>query len=124
MFTCVELLLCMYTRAEQPKLLLCLYTCVEQPVGAFSPSAGTRRLRIGYLSADFVDHPTADLIQSALLKHDKSRFGIFLYSISRNDESEYRHRLKEGVEHFVQFSQRTRMSYRKVRSVRFLFVKP
>jgi predicted O-linked N-acetylglucosamine transferase (SPINDLY family) len=74
---------------------------------AFSSNDKVCRLRIGYLSSDFVDHPTADLIQSALLKHDKSRFEIFLYSISRNDESEYRRRLKEGVEHFVHFSQRT-----------------
>ena len=33
------------------------------------------KLRIGYLSADFCNHPTADLMQSALLLHDKSKFG-------------------------------------------------
>ncbi|MGB1598060.1 MAG: hypothetical protein ACPIOQ_35210, partial [Promethearchaeia archaeon] len=45
-----------------------------------SPQPGlqppTRRLRIGYLSADFCNHPTADLMQSALLLHDKSKFEI------------------------------------------------
>lgn len=41
------------------------------------------RLRIGYISSDFVNHPTADLIQSALLLHDMSRFEVFCYSITK-----------------------------------------
>ena len=32
-----------------------------------------RRLRVGYVSSDFVNHPTADLIQTALLLHDRER---------------------------------------------------
>jgi len=69
----------------------------------FAPNDNVRRLRIGYLSSDFVDHPTADLIQSALLKHDKTRFEIFCYSISREDDSDYRKNLSEGMEHFTHF---------------------
>jgi len=69
----------------------------------FSPNDKVPRLRIGYLSSDFVDHPTADLIQSALLKHDKDKFEIFCYSISREDDSEYRQRLRFGMEHFKHF---------------------
>ena len=42
------------------------------------------------MSADFVNHPTADLMQSALLLHDQAKFDIFLYSISRDDSSVYR----------------------------------
>lgn len=48
------------------------------------------KLRIGYVSADFVNHPTADLMQSALLLHDMGKYDIFLYSITRNDSSTYR----------------------------------
>ena len=70
----------------------------------FSPNDKVCRLRIGYLSSDFVDHPTADLIQSALLKHDKSKFEIFCYSISREDDSDYRRRLSAEMEHFIHFS--------------------
>jgi hypothetical protein len=70
----------------------------------FSPNDKVCRLRIGYLSSDFVDHPTADLIQSALLKHDKSKFEIFCYSISREDDSDYRRRLSAEMEHFTHFS--------------------
>ena len=45
------------------------------------------RLRIGYLSADFCNHPTADLMQSALLLHDKSKFGAFPLCLSRGHVS-------------------------------------
>jgi hypothetical protein len=73
----------------------------------FAPNDPVCRLRIGYLSSDFVDHPTADLIQSALLKHDRSRFEVFCYSISREDDSEYRKRLQEQMEHFQHFPKST-----------------
>jgi len=58
------------------------------------------RLRIGYVSADFVNHPTADLMQSALLMHDQERFEVFIYSISRQDGSVYRKVLQREVSNF------------------------
>jgi protein O-GlcNAc transferase len=62
------------------------------------PSGG--KLRVGYVSADFVNHPTADLMQSALLLHDKGTMEIFLYSISRNDSSVYRKVLMREIPNF------------------------
>ena len=61
------------------------------------------RLRIGYISSDFVHHPTVDLIISALLKHDRKKFEIFCYSISREDDSDYRRKLSTEMEHFMHF---------------------
>lgn len=58
------------------------------------------RLRIGYISSDFVNHPTADLIQSALLMHDRSKFEVFAYSITKDDDSDHRRRLSSELEHF------------------------
>jgi hypothetical protein len=55
------------------------------------------RLRIGYISSDFVNHPTADLIQSALLQHDKTKFEVFCYSITKDDNSEYRKTIERWV---------------------------
>lgn len=63
-----------------------------------------RRLRIGYLSSDFVNHPTLDLFLMALLKHNKLKFEIFCYSISQTDKSELRMRISSGVEHFRHFA--------------------
>ena len=64
------------------------------------------RLRVGYISSDFVNHPTADLLQSALLSHDTDKFEIFLYSITEGDDSAYHKTLKQRIEHFRTFSPR------------------
>lgn len=40
----------------------------------YSIAGEKRRLRVGYVSSDFVNHPTADLIQTALLLHDRERW--------------------------------------------------
>lgn len=47
----------------------------------------TRRIRIGYVSSDFKDHPTAHLMQSVPELHDRHRFKIFCYSLSPDDGS-------------------------------------
>ncbi len=46
-----------------------------------------KRLRIGYLSADFYNHATAWLLTEMLEQHDREHFEIFGYSIGRMDES-------------------------------------
>ncbi len=60
-----------------------------------------RRLRIGYLSADYYNHATAMLIVELFERHDKSRFEIFGYSIGRDDGSTLRHRVVAAFDHFV-----------------------
>ena len=61
----------------------------EPPRFALAPAAG-RRLRIGYLSSDFRDHPTARLINGLLRHHDRSRFDITLYDSGWDDGSAMR----------------------------------
>jgi predicted O-linked N-acetylglucosamine transferase (SPINDLY family) len=53
----------------------------------FAPAVGlkafTRRdgkLRIGYLSPDFLGHPVGQLIEPVIAGHDRGRFEVFLYS--------------------------------------------
>lgn len=42
-----------------------------------------RRLRIGYVSADFHRHPVGYFLESVLREHDKSQFEVFLYANHR-----------------------------------------
>lgn len=63
---------------------------------------GTRRLRVGYVSADFCNHATMLLWIEALELHDRARFEIFLYSYSPDDGSELRRRTVAAAEHFVE----------------------
>ena len=59
------------------------------------------RIRVGYLSADFRQHPVSLLIAGVFECHDKSRFDVTAISIAPDDNSEMRKRLKASFEHFV-----------------------
>ena len=67
------------------------------------PNTRTRtgRLRVGYLSADFCDHPISHLIHGFFGRHDRERFEIFAYSFGPEDDSPYRRRIIAECEHFV-----------------------
>lgn len=59
-----------------------------------------KRLRIGYLSADFRDHAMGSLIHSVFSHHDRSRFEVFAYALADIDDV-YSDLVKKGVEHFL-----------------------
>ncbi len=61
----------------------------------------SRRLRIGYLSSDFQQHPAAYLIAEMLELHDRSRFEIYAYSHGPRDTGAMRQRITAAVDHFV-----------------------
>jgi len=57
-----------------------------------------RRLRIGYLSSDFREHPTARLIQGLLRQHDRRAHEVVLYCSGWNDGSPLRAQLEAHVD--------------------------
>jgi predicted O-linked N-acetylglucosamine transferase (SPINDLY family) len=59
------------------------------------------RLRIAYLSADFREHPVAQLLAGVIEAHDRSRFETYAISVGPDDGSELRGRMERGFEHFV-----------------------
>ncbi len=65
-------------------------------------SAAPRRLKIGYLSADFCRHATALLTAELFERHDRSKFEIFAYSLNTDDHSEISARLRAAFDHFVE----------------------
>lgn len=62
---------------------------------------GIRRLRLGYLSADFRQHAVAVVIAELIERHDRARVEVFAYSIGEDDRSSLRQRLMRGFEHFT-----------------------
>jgi predicted O-linked N-acetylglucosamine transferase (SPINDLY family)/SAM-dependent methyltransferase len=64
-------------------------------------AAGGKRLRIGYLSADFCGHATASLIAELIESHDRERFEIFGYCFSADDDSAMRRRLVAAFDDFI-----------------------
>ncbi|WP_319525219.1 tetratricopeptide repeat protein [uncultured Desulfosarcina sp.] len=59
------------------------------------------RIRIGYISNNFGDHPTAHITRRLYGLHDRERFEIFCYSYGAEDNSCYRKDIKEGCNVFV-----------------------
>jgi predicted O-linked N-acetylglucosamine transferase (SPINDLY family) len=64
-----------------------------------------RRLRVGYLSADFHEHATAWLMRDFFACHQRQRFEIFGYSYGPDDGSLLRRQVARGMEHFRDISQ-------------------
>jgi predicted O-linked N-acetylglucosamine transferase (SPINDLY family) len=92
------------TRAEQR---LCAETWGraflprESPSPRPIPEQTSLRLRIGYLSGDFYQHPTSVLLAGVLEHHDRARFEIYAYSTGPDDRSAMRERIAAAVERFI-----------------------
>ncbi len=65
------------------------------------------RIRIGYLSRDFRDHPVGHLMRGAFALHDRARFEAYAFSYGPDDGSVYRKSIAAGADHFVDFSAKT-----------------
>lgn len=64
-----------------------------------------RRLRVGYLSSDFREHPGARLINGLFRHHDKNKFELFMYCSGWDDGSEIRKQICSHFEHIHHVSE-------------------
>jgi len=62
------------------------------------------RLKIGYVSADFREHPTAHLMRGLFRCHDREGFEICVYSLRGDDGSAYYRQIRDDCERFVDLS--------------------
>lgn len=58
-----------------------------------------RRLRVGYLSSDFREHPTSRLLNGLLRNHDRSNFELFMYCSGWDDGSVLRKKIERQFDH-------------------------
>ncbi|QRV90973.1 glycosyltransferase family 41 protein [Ceratobasidium sp. AG-Ba] len=68
------------------------------------PPPETSRMKIGYVSSDFNNHPLGHLMQSVFSMHDRVKFEIFCYATSISDGSAYRAKIELEAHHFVDMS--------------------
>ena len=59
-----------------------------------------KKIKIGYISADFRNHPVSLLLARVIELHDKSKFEIYAYSLER-EEDEITIRLKKTFDKFT-----------------------
>ncbi|CAH1267037.1 UDP-N-acetylglucosamine--peptide N-acetylglucosaminyltransferase 110 kDa subunit-like isoform X2 [Branchiostoma lanceolatum] len=67
--------------------------------------ASKGRLRIGYISSDFGNHPTSHLMQSIPGFHNKENVEVFCYALSPDDGTTFRGKIEKESEHFIDLSQ-------------------
>mmetsp|Transcript_12973 Transcript_12973/g.19544 ORF Transcript_12973/g.19544 Transcript_12973/m.19544 type:complete len:972 (-) Transcript_12973:253-3168(-) len=68
--------------------------------GVFLQKPSTARIKIGYVSSDFGNHPLGHLMQSVFGLHDRSKFEIICYSLSPSDQSTWRRKIEADVDSF------------------------
>nr|AAR37904.1 TPR domain protein [uncultured marine bacterium 560] len=59
-----------------------------------------KKIRIGYFSADFRDHPVSHLTAELYEIHDRNQFEIYAFSFGPDTQDEMNLRIKAGVDHF------------------------
>ena len=59
------------------------------------------RIRVGYYSVDFRNHPVAHLTAPLYGLHDRTKFEVWVYSYGPDDGHPVRSRIQQGAEHFV-----------------------
>jgi predicted O-linked N-acetylglucosamine transferase (SPINDLY family) len=86
-----------------------LRRCAENYVHHIAPAQpplvgktryGHDRIRIAYLSADFHQHPTAQLMVELFERHDRARFEVTAIAFGPDDNSPMRARLKKAFDRF------------------------
>ena len=59
------------------------------------------KIRVGYSSNDFRNHPVAHLIAGLFELHDRDEFEVFAYSYGPDDSSSFRRRIEQSCDRFV-----------------------
>jgi len=67
--------------------------------------ASNGKLRIGYVSSDFGNHPTSHLMQSIPGVHNKREVEVFCYALSPDDGTSFRKKVSSEVDYFIDLSQ-------------------
>jgi protein O-GlcNAc transferase len=70
----------------------------------FTNRQADEKIRIGYYSADFRDHPVSHLMAELFELHDTERFEIYGFSFRNSSNSEMRQRVENAIENFIDVS--------------------
>jgi predicted O-linked N-acetylglucosamine transferase (SPINDLY family) len=82
------------------------HTLADTELGGSTPPAMAReayrhqKIRIGYLSSDFGDHPVSAQIVGLLEQHDRSRFEVFGFFTGREGGGDKYHRVVKACDSF------------------------
>jgi tetratricopeptide (TPR) repeat protein len=76
-------------------------------LGPLQAKPKTEKIRIGYYSADFKEHPVAYLTADLFDTHDKDKFEVIAFSLASTPISEIKTRLIKSFDQFIEVSDKT-----------------
>ena len=59
------------------------------------------RLRIGYLSSFFRDHPVGHVTAGLFAEHDRNRFDVYVFYKPEGADTQYTEEIRAGAKHFI-----------------------
>ena len=65
------------------------------------------KIKLGYYSSDFNNHPVAHLIAGMFEEHDRSKFELYAFSLNSSKNDEMTKRLSSAFDHFFDVSSKT-----------------
>jgi protein O-GlcNAc transferase len=77
---------------------------IERPNYSYDKLLNTNsffKIKIGYVSADFIEHPLAQLLTSLFGMHDRSKFYVVGFSLRKSDGSEWRQKIEASCDEFI-----------------------
>ena len=76
----------------------------DKSLGPISKYKKNKKIKIGYFSGDFSEHPVGYLVTELFEMHDKSKFELFAFSLSSRVESNLRLRIEKSFDEFIDVS--------------------
>ncbi len=70
-------------------------------LGAIHKRHSRNKIRIGYFSMDFKEHPVSYLLAELFELHDRSKFEIYGFSFGPNTRDSMRQRVEQGLDNFL-----------------------
>jgi predicted O-linked N-acetylglucosamine transferase (SPINDLY family) len=78
------------------------YACrADDSLGPIVPRGCAERVKIGYFSADFHEHPLSRLLVEMIELHDRSRFEVLAFSFGPNTRDALRQRMERAFDRFI-----------------------
>jgi len=74
---------------------------LNNSLGPIDKHPKNKKIRIGYFSGDFREHPVGYLVTELFEMHDKSKFELYAFSISNRIESKTRSRIEKSFDEFI-----------------------
>lgn len=85
-----------------------IYVAVNGLRGQFLPPlqrpARRERIRIGYVSSDFNDHPVSHLLAGVLERHDRTKFEVLAFALRPVKADAWQARIANAVDRFIDLS--------------------